>query len=522
MSSEETHTPPARHIAIVGGGISGMACAWKLRNYPFIVDIFESDSKLGGHANSVLFEGNGRSVSVDTGFIAMDETTYPQFNSFLRELSVETIPTDMSFGVSTIDGGFEWGSHSFMSFIGRLSNLLRLSTWRLLFDIARFSLFAADVLREEYFDPREAEWARPQASCGTHPYARENRKPFRLEPIGDYLRAQNYSERFISLFLIPMVAAPWCIDPDEFSRTFPARSLIKFMLDHRLLDTPLRTLRWRSFRNGSQTYVNAFQNSLPRQHKLYLNTTVQSVRRTGDGVSIKLADGSSKTYDHVVLAIHANQALRVLGSEATDLERTLLGNFKTTRNTCYLHSDTSFLPKRPSARVAWNCFLENSQPREKHDGPEKPSLGFLGNRISITFDMNRLQAIPMPEQPGSPGRVLVSMNPLRIPQSHRSRQAYYHPLISSESISMAPHLNLINGVRGISFAGAWMGFGFHEDGFAAGAHVAQMLVAGRENTSWLNLVSGTDERCVRRIGALEWAARMVILAVQWLLVAWDT
>lgn len=154
-----------------------------------------------------------------------------QFSGFLRDLGVETIATDMSFGVATIDGELEWASHSFMSFIGHLSRLLLPSTWRLLFDIVRFSLFATDVLQEEDPSPRQSAWGRSRTSRETRPDATISPDEIssNLEPIGEYLKAQKYSEQFISFFLIPMVAAPWCINPDEFARTFPAKSLIKFM-----------------------------------------------------------------------------------------------------------------------------------------------------------------------------------------------------------------------------------------------------------------------------------------------------
>ncbi|KAI0476353.1 FAD/NAD(P)-binding domain-containing protein [Xylariaceae sp. FL0804] len=546
MVSDPVIQSSPRRVAIVGGGISGIACSWSIRDHDFVADIFETGSRLGGHANSVPFEGNGEKVNVDTGFIAMDETTYPQFNRFLGDLGIKTIPTDMSFGVATADGSIEWGSHSVISFIGCISNVFRPSLWRLLFDILRFSLFAKDILYQNGEAPEQEELGilKHDGKFETSPW-KPSQRP-QLEAIGEYLRAQGYSEHFIALFLIPMVAAPWCIDPDEFARTFPAKALIKFMLDHRLLDTPFRRLRWRSFRNGSRTYVDAFQNNLPCHHRLHLNTTIQRVRRAGNEVVVRLENGTCRKYDHVILAIHANQALRLLGDGATHEERTILGSFKTTSNTCYLHSDTSvsspistpmisqaardwpcltyhtgiqLLPKRPSARVAWNCFVETREP-PKYLGDYKvpaPSVG--GSRISITFDMNKLQAIPMPGEPGSPGRVLVSMNPLRAPSTStfQSSQEYQHPLVSSESILMAPHLNRINGVGGIFFAGAWMGFGFHEDGFAAGAHAARMLIEGGDAVPPLDLVSGARFERVRRIGILEWILRLFVLAIQWLL-----
>ncbi|KID63324.1 amine oxidase, partial [Metarhizium hybridum] len=212
-------TGSPRRIAIVGGGIAGIACSWELRKHSarnVRVDIYESESKLGGHANSVPFKGNGTSVDVDTGFIVMDEATYPRFNTFLGDLGIKTIPTDMSFGVTTTDKTFEWSSRSMGSFVATLTLLLSPWVWRLIFDIVRFSLFAEDILYERGTTPRRGE----EESC---PMSTP------LESIGSYLIRQGYSSQFTTYFLIPMVAAPWCIDPDEFSRSFPARPLIHFM-----------------------------------------------------------------------------------------------------------------------------------------------------------------------------------------------------------------------------------------------------------------------------------------------------
>ncbi|KAF2471479.1 amine oxidase [Lindgomyces ingoldianus] len=332
MASQQQKRPPQR-IAIVGGGIAGIACSWTLREQDCNVDIYEADDRLGGHANSVPFKGDGRTVNVDTGFIAMDETTYPQFTAFLRKLGVKTIPTDMSFGVSADHGAFEWGSYSIQSFCHNLVLLFSIWFWRLVFDILRFSLFAEDILDEDHSSHESYE-------AGTRP---SEIIPTRrqLESIGTYLKRHKYSEQFMTYFLMPMVAAPWCIDPDEFACTFPAKLLIKFMLYHRLLDTVATTLRWQSFRNGSKTYVDAFQKQLPANHRLHLGTDIKSVTQLPNGASIEFTDGSHREFDHVVLAIHANQALQLLGDGATCTQRTVLNAFKTSRNVCYLHSDTS-------------------------------------------------------------------------------------------------------------------------------------------------------------------------------------
>ncbi|KAI1414513.1 hypothetical protein F5Y13DRAFT_17013, partial [Hypoxylon sp. FL1857] len=260
-------------------------------------------------------------------------------------------------------------------------------------------------------------------------------------------------------------------------------------------------LRWRSFKNGSRTYVDAFQKHIVPHHRIHLNTTVTSIIRTQNGVTLHFPNGNPRCYDHVVLAIHANQALRLLGGDATPLERRILSSFKTSDNVCYLHSDTSFLPSRFPARAAWNCFLETrNHAVEQGQHPSRCEVPqSSGRRISITFDMNKLQAIPFPGEPGSPGRVLVTMNPSRTPAMLQGSYTYSHSLISAQSVAMSRHLHKINGVDKISYAGAWMGFGFHEDGYAAGAHAARIIMHGHENTGALDLIHGTGQYSVGRV-----------------------
>ncbi|KAI1170283.1 FAD/NAD(P)-binding domain-containing protein [Nemania sp. FL0916] len=495
MPVKTLSAPTSQRIAIIGGGISGIACSWGLRNYCSNVDIYEADDRLGGHANSAPFNGNGRTINVDTGFIAMDEDTYPQFSNFLRQLGVQTIPTDMSFGVSASNETIEWGSYSTWSFFGRLSNLLRPWFWRIAFDALRFSVLAHDI----FYDSVAIDNSRSTTNSST------------TESIGAYLKREGYSEQFMAYYLIPMVASPWCIDPDEFRDSFPAKDLIGFMISHGLLDTVTKSLNWRSFSNGSKTYVDAFQKQMPPHHKLHLKTLIRNVIRQNSQVAIELPDHTWRVYDHVVLAVHANQALRLLQNGATAMERKVLSSFQTRENVCYLHSDTSLLPKRKSAQVAWNCFLSNIDDTKVH---EKPGNIRSRRSVSLTFDMNKLQNIPLPGEPGSPGRVLVSMNPPRVPHKPQSTHVYHHPLINFESISMVDSLNEINGVANISYAGAWMGFGFHEDGFAAGSHVASMLINGIENAERLNLMQGEKDVHVRRLGLFMSIVRLAIILLQ--------
>ncbi|KAI1127285.1 FAD/NAD(P)-binding domain-containing protein [Nemania abortiva] len=495
MSSPEPFPNSRRRVAIVGGGISGIACSWELRKHDCIVDIYEAEDRLGGHANSVKFSGNGKSVDVDTGFVVMDESTYPHFHEFLMELGVRTIPTDMSFGVSTSDeAGIEWSSSSVWGFVQKLSNLFSFGFWRLVLGMIWFSIFAEDILEEPSIseDDKHCDILVETADGLS--------RPARYETIGSYLRRKGYSASFITYALIPMIASPWCADPEEFAQTFPAKLIIQFMLEHGLLDTIMDKLSWRSFRNGSKTYVDAFQKRMSSQHQIHLNAAVHQVVRTHDGVALGFANGTSKCYDHVVLAIHANQALNLLGKDATALEHKILSSFKTTRNVCVLHSDISLLPRSPTACAAWNCFLDTNHSCAEYNSQDecfKPLCKSV-SRMSVTFDINRLQGIPFPGTPDSPGRILVTMNPHRIPRFQQGSYEYYHPLISSDSVNMSHHMHMINGVDKVSFAGAWMGFGFHEDGFNAGVHAARLFVYGFETAGKLDLFSPTKRQPKRR------------------------
>lgn len=231
-------------VAIVGGGISGISCMWGLKDTDWDVHLFEAESRLGGHAHSVEFEGSGHSASVETAFVVMNEKSYRQsflyqswtarvrklidlsflagFSSFLKSLKVVTAPTDMSFGVSVNHGAFEWTSASFRGFIGNLMNLFSPWFWRLVFDIVRFNNCATDILGKPSAASDNLDSVHSQDDYNKH--CGES-----LESIGQYLDRHLYSDQFKRYYLIPMGAAPRCIDPDEFCRDFPAATLIRFM-----------------------------------------------------------------------------------------------------------------------------------------------------------------------------------------------------------------------------------------------------------------------------------------------------
>ena len=268
------------------------------------------------------------------------------------------MPTDMSFALSAKQGRLEWGSSSLGSFFGSLTNVMSRWWLRLVFDIVRFNFFAIDILSENSNRPYRP--MSTQVDIDKNKEHLDDVSSARLESIGDYLKRHRYSSQFMNYYVIPMVAAPWCIDPDEFSKSFPAATLIDFMYVRRrcenrsqilpfffffrfqckLLDTMFYRLSWRTIVNGSKAYVDAFRLSLsPHQH-VHLGVPANVIHNDGL-ISMGFADGTTETFDHVVLSVHANQALRLLGECASDAERDVLKHFYTTKNTCIIHSDES-------------------------------------------------------------------------------------------------------------------------------------------------------------------------------------
>ncbi|KAL2822228.1 hypothetical protein BDW59DRAFT_163821 [Aspergillus cavernicola] len=432
---------PPKRIAIVGGGISGIACLWGLRDSDYEVHLYEAEDKLGGHANSVPFHGNGNVRNVDTGFVVMNEGKYPHFSAFIKALGVETIVTDMSFSVSDRDGSMEWASASFWAFVGGFSNLFRPWFWRLVFDIIRFNHFATDILEEKP----------------------ESRKLDQLESIREYLTRQKYSAQFKRYYLIPMMAAPWCLNPEEAARTFPAETLIQFMAQHRLLSMLTRTLQWCSFSNGSGMYIDAFVRRLPANHHLHVGMAVHRITRNkGSCVSVITHTGAEEMFDHVVLAVHAEIALQILGDEASALECDVLGAFETNKAVCVLHSDETvciyalhlilILNKStgpPSATVG-PCCLELY--------PSVEGYSALANDKRY----NRIYLSALCEA--------------------RGWYVYRHPKITPKSVQALKRLPSLRYGGDVSFAGAWMGYGFHEDGFVAGLQVAKKIIGEKHDT----------------------------------------
>jgi predicted NAD/FAD-binding protein len=470
---------PRRKVAIIGSGCAGLGAAWALRNTDYEVHIFEKSPKLGGHTNTQPFKAGGTTVQVDTGFIVMNTATYPNFIRFLKEVGVDPVETEMTFGVSRDNGAFEWSGEGQGIFAQR-RNLFRLRHWRMIFDIIRFNQFALDLLA----DDEEGGVARLGSSI-------ESRKQLRDLTIGQYLDQEGYSQSFRDDYLIPMTAAVWSTSPDKTSLEFPAHTLIRFMWNHHLLSTLAARPPWLTIAGGSQRYIDAIVKGYPAG-RLHIHTSceVANVVRpsaAGDtGVSLSWIESGTgciegDVFHHAILATHGDDVLPLLvkqplqSSVKSSTERTIKSTshsqyasreeievfsaFQTTENVCYLHSDLSLMPRRRATWTAWNYLT--------HSAPSK-----LSNPagVSLTYCMNILQHLPESEL----GPVLVTMNPQHAPDPAltQGKFIYRHPLYTVEAVRAQKRLDSLQNTRGVSYCGAWTKYGFHEDGFSSGLKVA--------------------------------------------------
>ncbi|KAF2766107.1 FAD/NAD(P)-binding domain-containing protein [Teratosphaeria nubilosa] len=416
-------------IAVVGSGCAGLGAVWALReNEEYEVHVFEKGSKLGGHTNTQIWRCNDLEVPVDTGFIVLNTATYPNFIRFLKEVGVETTETEMTFGVSRDGGKFEWSGESQGIFAQR-RNLFRPAHWRMIFDIIRFNQFALDLLADDKLGP--------------------HRKYPQDMSIGSYLDAQGYCQSFRDDYLIPMTAAVWSTSPDKCSLEFPATTLVRFMWNHHLLSTIASRPPWLTIPGGSQRYIDAIVSQFPKD-RLHLHTNcevanvLRPTRNDGPDSSVTVSWIDSRTG-------------RIEGDIFSHLD--IFSSFHTTQNTTYLHSDLSLMPTRRKTWTAWN-YLTTSSPSQLSSPAE----------VSLTYNMNILQHIPTDRY----GDVLVTMNPPHPPHPDltQGRFTYRHPLYTAESVRAQTRLAEVQGKRGVSFAGAWAKYGFHEDGFSSGLKVA--------------------------------------------------
>lgn len=407
-------------IAIIGSGITGLSAAWALRDVHEVV-VFEKADRLGGHSNTVSINYDGTPIDVDTGFIVYNALNYPNLIALFEALNVETVQSDMSFSVRDGRPGHEWGSDGAPGFFAWKRNAFNPSHWALLADMLKFNSQAQkDVSNPELL----------------------------TMSLGDYCRKHDFSQSFVDRYLVPMGAAIWST-PEIGMMDYPASSFIRFFNNHRLLH--VERPDWRTVVGGSRRYVSRFAAALGE--RVRLSTAVVSVTRSGGKAHLKTAQGSVEAFDHIVFACHSDQALAIL-SDADALERELLGSVRYAPNTAVLHRDSAAMPQRKAAWASWNV--------SKGD-PNAP--------IELTYWMNRLQPIDKSKP------LFVTLNPARPldPDTVFTSIAYEHPIFDGAAAKAQRLFPKVQGVNHVWFAGAWQGYGFHEDGLRAGLRAALRL-----------------------------------------------
>lgn len=407
-------------IAVIGAGISGLGAAYALKDTAQI-EVWEARSRLGGHANTVTINYDGAPIDVDTGFIVCNDATYPNLLGLFEAIDVPLFATNMGFGFSGL--GVEWSS-DLSGLFAHKSSAFSPKHWTMLADIMRFNRIA------------RADIAADTVGEGT---------------LGEYLERNRFSSAFQERYLLPMGAAIWS-STDTAMADQPAHTVLKFFHNHRLIHVrPSMRPRWMTVRGGSRTYVKTMAEILG--DRVRLNAKATKITRLSDGVMVEDTNGHRAQFDEVILACHSDQTLSMLSDASFD-EQNLLGAIGYAPNEAVLHRDVGMMPRSRKAWAAWNYHVPDA-----------------GSASEVTYNMNKLQGI------GEDAPLFVTLNPQReiAPDAVFGRYQYDHPQFTPSAIAAQRVFNRIQGVNRTWFAGAWLGYGFHEDGLRAGLRVALRL-----------------------------------------------
>lgn len=421
-------------IAVIGSGISGLSCAYELSKAGHEISLFEANDYFGGHTHTVDVSLEGQTYGVDTGFLVFNHKTYPNLVRLFKELDIATVATDMSFSVKMPIGknssrSLEWAGANLDTVFAQRSNLLRPAFLRMLRDILRFNKQTTAL-----------------ASTQEH-------KDFQ-QPLGSFLDQHGYSKEFRQWYLLPMAACIWSC-PTETMMAFPLSSFVNFCHNHGLLQVNDRP-QWQTVKGGARQYVEKLLPAIAHKH---LQTPVLSVREKAPGAIVVHSEQGSQTFEHVVFASHSDQSLKLL-VDADLAERQILSSVKYQPNRAVLHTDASVLPQNKKAWSAWNYQSESGN---------EP-------RVCVHYLINQLQPLPFKTP------VIVTLNPIEEPAAASIINSfdYSHPVFDAMAINAQHQLANIQGRRNIWFAGAWTGYGFHEDGLKSGLRVAESILARAE------------------------------------------
>lgn len=442
---------PLRRVAVVGSGIAGLSVANGLAGQAHVT-LFEAGDYFGGHTHTVDMTLDGTTHGVDTGFLVLNERTYPNLLRLFARLGIEVVPSDMSFSVQApgeSDLGrrprqLEWSGNDLNGVFAQRGNLLRPRFWGMLADLSRFNRLAtalaiADTAAESSPSPSPSAVA-----------------PALDEPIGDFLDRHRFGEAFRRWYFLPMIGCIWSCPVDQMLR-FPVATMLRFCHNHGLLQVANRP-QWFTVPGGARRYVAKMLEAVPDAR---LNTPVRRVQRPQAGAAdqrVRISsDAGTERFDAVVMACHSDQSLALLADPSID-EARVLGALRYQPNRAVLHTDASLLPTRRRAWAAWNYE------RGAHASCDEAG-------VCLHYLLNRLQPLPFKTP------VLVSLNPVREPRADTVHASfdYAHPVFDSAAIAAQQRVPALQGQRHTWFCGAWTRYGFHEDGLLSGLAVLKGL-----------------------------------------------
>jgi predicted NAD/FAD-binding protein len=409
-----------KHIAIIGSGISGLTTAYLLSK-KHKVTVFEKNDRVGGHTATVDIEKDGRSYSIDTGFIVFNDKTYPNYLALLSEIGIGRQATEMSFSVHNCQTGLEYNGHNLDTLFAQRSNIFKPKFWLLVKEILRFNKQCKSIYEENNYTDGMT--------------------------LGKFLSDNNFSDFFAEHYILPMGAAIWSSSLKQME-DFEFRFFVQFFHNHGLLNIADRP-QWYVIPKGSRSYLAPL--CKPFKNNIKLNADISGITRNDDRVNIHFNDRPSEQFDEVVIACHSDEALSLL-NDASEDEISVLSAMPYSENSVILHTDKTLLPNREKAWASWNYQL--SKDRSK--------------AASVTYNMNILQGLK------SEHTFCVTLNQKEDidPKTILGEFTYHHPIFSADSIKAQKRRSLICGINNTHFAGAYWHSGFHEDGVRSAVDVA--------------------------------------------------
>ena len=435
-----------KKVAFIGSGISTLGCAYILDDLHDI-KIFEKNKKFGGHSNTVDIENKNGFVSVDTGFIVFNESNYPNLTSFFKVLEVPVKWSDMSFGFSSKDRKLEYSCDNLDKIFAQKSNLVNPFFLKGIYEILRFNKHCLGININDLNDNYT---------------------------LGSFLEDFKYNNWFKNNFILPMGAAIWST-PLEKMLDFPIKNFISFFKNHDLLNGLSPSKRWKTIEGGSKVYVEKVIKKISKN--VFTSSEVVEVKRDTNKVKVVLKGGYSENFDHVIFSIKGPEITNIFKGQDNE-EKKILSHFEVSKNRVLLHSDHNLMPKLSKVWSSWNFISDNT--KDLHNRPS-----------SVTYWMNRLQTIDK----NFP--LFVSLNPIIEPNHNLifDEFSYLHPIYKSETFNFQKKINHIQGRGGIWYTGAWLGYGFHEDGLVSGLRVAKSL--GCEKDWFENILPHTNDNMIK-------------------------